>query len=202
LLADRDAAILTASRARSGKPWYLERAETLDQTARRYATTFELPAPAAMPDLADLRKAASEVKAANKARDAARAAVRAAELEAQLAEREARKRKDKARVAAWVAGRGERFPYTWIDGPTRLRKRADFLETSRGAEVPWPHAVRAFEAVKQVRASGIPFAANGRTIHLGHFTLDAIDKAGNVVAGCHRVEWKEIARLMKKEGVL
>ena len=43
-------------------------------------------------------------------------------------------------------------------------------------------------------------SANGHTIHLGHFALDAVDGAGNVRAGCHEVAWEEIERVATSPG--
>jgi hypothetical protein len=75
------------------------------------------------------------------------------------------------------------------------------LQTSRGARVPLDHAVKAFRVIKRLRDKGQTYERNGHTIHLGHFALDSIDNAGNVRAGCHTVEWEEIARVATLAGV-
>ncbi len=85
--------------------------------------------------------------------------------------------------------------------PIRLRIKGDELQTSRGARVPLAHAVKAFRVIKRLRDKGQAYQRNGHTIHLGHFALDSIDSAGNVRAGCHEVEWAEIARVATLAGV-
>lgn len=75
------------------------------------------------------------------------------------------------------------------------------LETSHGADVPLPHAVKAFRFVKLVRQRGETWRKNGRTIRVGHYQIDAID-AGGFTAGCHRINWAEIERLARELGVL
>lgn len=75
------------------------------------------------------------------------------------------------------------------------------LRTSWAATVPLAHALRAFQFLKLCRAKGTAWAANGRTIRVGHFRIDSIDAKGNLVAGCHRINWQEVARLAALLGV-
>lgn len=75
------------------------------------------------------------------------------------------------------------------------------LETSHGASVPLPHAVKAFRFVKLCRERGTGWASNGRIIRVGHYQIDGIDADGNFKAGCHRFAWPEIAALATRLGV-
>lgn len=75
------------------------------------------------------------------------------------------------------------------------------LETSRGAEVPLPHAVKAFRFVKRCREAGKAWRANGHTIRVGHFRIDSIESSGDFIAGCHLIEWAQIEALAKSLGV-
>ncbi len=109
-----------------------------------------------------------------------------------------REREALERVRQWVNGETDYCPGY---GPVRLRIKGDELQTSRGARVPFAHAVKAFRIIKRLRKQGKPYERNGHTIHLGHFALDAIDDQGNVTAGCHHVEWPEIERVAILAGV-
>ena len=75
------------------------------------------------------------------------------------------------------------------------------LETSQRAEVPLAHALRAFRFLKLCREKGKAWRANGKRIHVGHFAIDSVDARGNFVAGCHRIQWAEVARLAEALGV-
>jgi hypothetical protein len=82
-------------------------------------------------------------------------------------------------------------------GGALLRLKGDTLETSHGARVPLSHAVKVFQFVKLVRARGVAWHTNGRTIRVGHFTLTSIDTEGNFIAGCHTINWPEIERFAR-----
>ena len=75
------------------------------------------------------------------------------------------------------------------------------LETSQGASVPLVHAVKAFQFIKLVRERGTPWERNGATIRVGLFQVDSISAAGDMVAGCHRFAWQDIAALAESLGV-
>lgn len=75
------------------------------------------------------------------------------------------------------------------------------LETSQRANVPLPHAVRAFRFLKRCKESGRDWHKNGHAIRVGHFQIDSIDSAGNFRAGCHRINWPEVERLARELGV-
>lgn len=115
---------------------------------------------------------------------------------------------------AWRAGeRVERNRYALKDseGGALLRAYgveldgcrvvAGTLETSQGATVPLSHAVRAFGFVRSIREAGQAWEANGRSIRVGHFTIDRVEPSGNFVAGCHRINWQEVERLARELGV-
>jgi hypothetical protein len=130
-------------------------------------------------------------------------------LEQQRREREARI--ERARVQfeeeaaarnAWLAGEtGARWHGRAPDGSALLRVRDDILETSLGADVPLSHAIKAFRFVKLCRERGEAWHRNGRTVRVGHFTVDRIEPCGDFVAGCHRIAWAECERLARELGV-
>lgn len=75
------------------------------------------------------------------------------------------------------------------------------LETSQGASVPLPHAVRAFRFLKLCRETGKEWRTNGRTVRVGHFKIDRVTAAGDFVAGCHSIKWEEVESLALALGV-
>lgn len=184
-----------AGRARTWAESYRERATEALEEAQRFALAFAIRYTA--PAFEELEaRAAGRIKAQEKAAKAARkvATARAAE------------RREQARVdfEDWQAGNVHFVPNEWRvapDGSAYVRRNGDALETSQGASVPWAHALRVFAAIKHVRASGEPWARNGRTIRVGHYQVDSIDAAGNMVAGCHRFAWVQMEALAIKEGV-
>lgn len=73
------------------------------------------------------------------------------------------------------------------------------IETSRGAEFPLEHGLKAFNFIRAMKERSISWdkISHQKTIHLGHFKIDTIDALGNVKAGCHFIEWQEIERLAR-----
>lgn len=103
------------------------------------------------------------------------------------------------RVAAWREGGNVSLPYGVA---TMLRVRGNEIQTSLGATFPVEHGRKAFPLIARVRMSGKGWQRNGHSIHLGHFQIDRISETGNVVAGCHRVEWAEIERCARELGII
>jgi hypothetical protein len=172
--------------------------------ADEYATVFGLDWPAidwrADADKAIARrdrilndpKRATKLAAAAEQRRAAEA-----RKAAELAE------KYRERLAEWLDGAPGYFNYVDpVTGSAYLRVVAAgaVVQTSRGAEAPLPHVLRAlklWEAV--VRANDLPWvrgerASDDSASRLGHFTLDRIDADGGVHAGCHYFSRAEIER--------
>lgn len=106
------------------------------------------------------------------------------------------------RRAKWLAGSGSvGWHLSDANGGALLRVKGDTLQTSHGADVPLAHAVKAFRMVKHCRDTGTAWQRNGHAIRVGHFQVDRIDAGGNMVAGCHRINWLEIERIARAVGV-
>lgn len=75
------------------------------------------------------------------------------------------------------------------------------LGTSWGAEVPLRDAIRAFRFLKLCRDNGQAWRANGRALEVGHFRVDSVDTSGNFRAGCHVINWPEVAALASRLGL-
>jgi hypothetical protein len=190
---------LTYSRARTNRPWYLKSMARLVAEANDFAAFYGLRGRLAMPD--NLEAMVEECKAIA-ARDAKKQrkinARRKREAEAYAKQREQERQ---LAIESWLSG-GDSLPH-WVRTETPLlRINGDNVETSWGADFPVNHARRAFRLIQACRDSGKPYTRNGHSIHLGLFTIDAIDERGTVCAGCHTVEWSEVERIARELGIL
>lgn len=182
------------------------RARDLDQaqdalaSARTYAEAFGLPLelPASVAETAALIQ------------------TRAAEAQAAYeAERLERQRKEVERMTALRAAQAEQFEL-WLcgrqtqrqsayetdeNGSVYMTRQGDNLVTSRGAEVPWSHAVKAFRFVKLCKEQGKEWRTNGKVVRVGHFTVSRIDENGNMWAGCHYFAWERMRECAERFGV-
>lgn len=172
------------------------RAQALTDEANSYAAFFgkrwRLKPPAANLD------ALRERAAAERARKAA--ATRKADAKREAEYQEA--------LREWRAGERDHVPYRH-DRPTALRLSfraygqgyATYIQTSRGAEVPASCARMVWDAVQEARRVGIAWVPDPmQKPRLGSFTLDAIDAAGNVTAGCHVLPYDELRALAVRFG--
>lgn len=169
--------------------------------AARYADVWGLPALTG-----DLQSALERLDAMTAAeREAYRIA--RAEREAMNAAREAALRIEQAPdFLAWQRGERLRAPSCWtIDdatGSVYVRRYGEELQTSRGASVPWEHAVKAFRLIRAVRARGEVWSSPpAAPVRVGHFRVDRIDANGDMRAGCHYFAWAEMSALADREGV-
>lgn len=121
--------------------------------------------------------------------------------------------KKAAEIVEWRAGRGPSyFRFDSDHGGAAIRATGverdatgaiigGTLETSHGASVPLPHAIKAFRFVKLCRERGTGWASNGRIIRVGYYQIDGITADGDFRAGCHSFKWPEIAALAESLGV-
>lgn len=191
------AAELKAARARTAHvaQWEMQRAADLAHEANAYAAFFgkrwRVPVPEFSPERLEAIRAAEKREAARKAartkaqqkRDAAEHARRAAEYEAAREE--------------WRRGESPRLPVhsSW-SGNTMLRLSGDRIETSRGAWIPVSAARLVWDAVRHCKETGAGWAPLGADRpRIGEFTLDRVDAEGNISAGCHTIEYAELARM-------
>jgi hypothetical protein len=102
--------------------------------------------------------------------------------------------------AEWLEGVGAASQYGWgYNVATLVRRKGDRLETSRGAEVPFKHAVLAYLKACECRRTGTTWHRNGEKVAVGVYQLDAIDAEGNIMAGCHTIGFNEMQRLALRE---
>ncbi len=192
-----------AARAKKNKDWHTARQARYLEQARQVSKFF------------GLRR---KVDTKTVDRLAARIAAQDAKEAKQGKERQARLAKTRAvDVMAWLAGEQVCFPFGiervylramsstlakvfgpppkglgWPEGAT-----LDVLETSKGVKVSLDDAKHAYRFAQKVRAKG--WHRNGETFAIGQFQLDAVNDAG-IVAGCHRICWKELERFAATQG--
>lgn len=75
------------------------------------------------------------------------------------------------------------------------------LVTSQAARVPLAHAIRVFRFLKRQREAGEAWEANGKTLPVGHFRVELVTAEGSFKAGCHWINWPEVARLADSLGL-
>lgn len=192
-----------ASRARSRKVDFISAARRYVSRARDLASLFKVRI--SIPR--DLRQTDSDVESLL----AEMKAKAARDLKARKEREAARRQRDKAAFEGWERGMS---PYvhppasydTTPNGGVYMRRYykpdgESELQTSQGARVPWTHAVRVFQALKAVRASGAAWESNGRVLRVGHFSVDRIEANGDFRAGCHAFKWADIEPFALAQGV-
>tara|TARA_R110002051_G_scaffold322839_2_gene414488 strand:+ start:569 stop:1471 length:903 start_codon:yes stop_codon:yes gene_type:complete len=110
----------------------------------------------------------------------------------------------KVKIAEWIDGK----PYVSIphsvscvylrrlESVPRGSNESRQIETSQGARIPYDDGKRCFEFILKMRAKG--WRKNGEQFKIGMYSLDSVGQDG-IVAGCHRIGWKEIERFAKAE---
>lgn len=98
------------------------------------------------------------------------------------------------KVITWRSGGYASLP---SDYPVMLRIKANDIQSSKGAIFPVSQANPAIMFIKSVMNSGIEWNSNtaNHEIKLGIYKVDKIEVNGTVTAGCHIVQYDEIARL-------
>lgn len=136
----------------------------------------------------------ARITAAAEAREAAR-------LERERADREAWLRGDSVRFYGRDAQGGAYLRAVRVERDESGEITGGVLQTSQGAEVPLPHAIRAFRFLKWCRETGREWNRNGRTLRVGFYQVDYVGPEGDFRAGCHFIRWAEVARVAMRLGV-
>jgi hypothetical protein len=182
-------ALAKVKTARKNKSWAIRHAEDCVRAGNEYARFFSLRSAFALPDLDAERAKAAEYER----REAERQAERQQQAEIR---RQQEREKAQETLQKWLAGEAVSLPY-WLFDEVYLRVKNDVVETSKGASVPLSHAIRLLPHIR----SGKAFLRNGTTLRVGHFQVDAIDEAGNLTAGCHRISRQELDRIAQQLGL-
>lgn len=183
-----------AKRARKYGDAYLSYAARYLADANAFNEAFNLGCPAV--SLETLGVVTADIEA----RLEAERLRQAQEVARREAERHAREEEQRE---AWLAGEaGVYWHGRSLTGGALLRITGEKIETSLGASVPLSHAIRVFRFVAECRAKGADWWPNGKSVHVGHFTVDRVYPNGDFKAGCHLIEWSETERLARQLGLL
>lgn len=175
-------ALETAARARANKAWALEAAKKLADEANQYADKFKLRHKRIDSSVIDLDSLKTEL-AATQARKA-KATKRA----------QAKARKEAAKtIERWKDGEPVQIPRGI--NKVYLRIRGDQIETSQSARFPVDHAARAWHVISACKKTGREWRANGEQVKLGYYTVNRVKPNGDLIAGCHYVEYSESTRI-------
>ena len=119
------------------------------------------------------------------------------------------------KAAAWRAGENVHFNAGFYQLPRANRRALEYgrgmpvmlrvngaeIETSQGARIPLDHAPRIWKLIQSVRAAGREYVRNGHTEHAGKFAIDRVTVDGTLTAGCHTIQYAELARLAGEIGL-
>lgn len=152
--------------------------------------------------------------------DGQREAIRAKEARIEFRLKEEQRKFDAARFAEWQAGAPVHCPSSYARdarGGAYLRRikrdGRDLIQTSQGAEVLFADAVRLFKFAKFTRArcyfpemsesdiKAEAWRANGSTLRVSNFALQAVYVDGSCRVGCHFLSWESIADAARACGV-
>ncbi len=153
-------------------------------------------------DIQNNRDALTEKFEAEKARDAKKTA---------KLERE-RIKAEKIRIVEQTEKfrAGEWFNYFSVDNSYLLRlkpiddlraydpEESHSIETSGKACFPIEDGKKAWLMIKACKDRKTEFKRNGKSIRLGSFQIDSISQDGDIIAGCHKVQFSEVERIAQE----
>lgn len=169
-----------ATKARSNKAVHHAQANLAALATRQAATFYNVPLPEGFEEMA-----------AMVARNEANSGGEQARINARIAA--AREKAAAEKLAQWLAGEPVNVPHL-THARFRVNPReSDTVESTQGVFVPLEDFTRALRFALARR--GKDWRANGETCPVGNYSLSAINAEG-VIAGCHRVTWSEIDRLV------
>lgn len=192
--------LIRASRARSNKAHLLESARETIAEGNSYRATFGLfDTVAIVDDISEERIAeAGRISREARAKAAEARTKRDAEWQAASARREAeRVERDAQRAVEWLAGKNVYPPES---GETLLRVKGEEIETSRGAKVPVSVAPYLWNVIQHTRKVGADVRYNDGQ-RIGDFELREVTRDGDLVVGCHRLNYSELARIAQTLGL-
>ena len=180
--------VISAKRARKHTENYLRQSEIWTDTGNEYAEFFNLKTRFVPPSFSDVQE---KIEAQAKTRKLEIKREKAFWKGKEEEERLIREEFLTAHLSAWRAGGNVYFPYSFKEA--FLRMVGDEVQTSRGARVPVSHVKKVIPFIKEIQKGEKPaYKKNGKTIHLGMFSLNAIDSEGTVTAGCHVIPFSEV----------
>jgi hypothetical protein len=182
----------SAERSRKYKSGMLARAEETREEANAYRALFLSDDPTCV-DIEQPEDVATQI-----------AEWQRIEREQEERERQAKAAEEAERLERWLQGEHVGTLYH-SDIAFRLSPSdSETIETTRGASFPLSHGKKALNVLLRLRARGEAYQRkqDQSPIRLGNYSIDSVDNAGNVVAGCHEVRWEAIERFARTLGLL
>ncbi len=176
--------IKKAVRARSNKSWLLESAERLANEANDYAEYFDLDIVKIDVGQLDMDSIKETLKQ-EKIERAKQAKIKAKQLLIEQSEN----------IEKWR--NGERVYSSLYQLPCMLRinKENETIETSQGANIPLSFAPKLWRYIQHCIKNKVSFSDSFR---VGHYSLNGIDKNGNIKVGCHNIKYNELLLIAKQ----
>ena len=104
------------------------------------------------------------------------------------------------RLALWQSGQNppqNGFQYC----PTLLRLNSDFIQTSRGANIPVADALKLWPLLVRVRKTGKTMEAGLHSINLGAYRFNSFN-GQTLIVGCHSIQWDQLALMAEQLNLL
>ena len=179
-----DEEVRSAARSRKYTDHYLGRAVNLANELKDYVDVFDLDAAPIDTSLIDLEAVKENIKAERK-----KTARINKEKKAQLLIDQ------QENIKKWR--NGERVYGSMYGLPCMLRinKDNDTIETSQGANIPLSFAPKLWRYISLCKAKQTPFTDSFR---VGHYTLNGINKNGDIKVGCHDIKYNELLAIAKQ----
>lgn len=112
----------------------------------------------------------------------------------QKRKREAERKAEQAEaLEAWRNGEDKRHYFE----VTALRIKGETIETTKGANIPLDHAIKAWPLFSRIIKSGETFYPQGHAIHLGHYQVRKADK-NELIVGCHNIPMAEVIAIAQQ----
>jgi len=191
IIASYQDALLSAGRARTYKQIHIDRADRLYSQAVAYSKAFKLGANIKRQDITELLEAAKKQAKKDKAKRE-----RLAKQRERLAKQNAAKYA--AQLEQWKAGQRDSIERLQHNAPVWMRLSDDkkTVQTTKGASFPAKECSAVWRIVQLCRKRAAGWKPEpGQQVKLGHFRINSISANGQVIAGCHTVDYPAIKEL-------
>jgi len=176
--------IKSAVMARSNKTSLLESAKNLANEANEYAQFFKLdiiPINTKKLDMDSIKESLKQVKIER----AKQAKIRAKKLLAENTDN----------TKTWRNGGNFHSSMHSLPCMLRINTKNETIETSHGANIPISFAPKLWRYIKQCIKNNTVFNDSFR---VGHYSLNHINKNGDIKVGCHNIKYKELLTVAKQ----
>jgi len=186
LIEQATQALLRSTRARKSKDYLVTLAVDCQNEVNDYTEAFSLRYKAfQLPNAKELLEKDKKARKALKIEKVKREKARLLELADKIAE--------------WRKGGLNQY-FSNVPVMMRLSDDKETLQTSQGADVPSKFLKPIWRQVKNCIKTKTNWKPNGHALNVGHFSIDSINKNGDLKAGCHNIKFAEVERMSKLMG--